>query len=54
VDIRGRGIGAGAVLLGAVLLAGCAVAPPADVRADAPDSPVVAAAPNAALAAVAG
>jgi len=53
VDIRGRGIGAGAVLLGAVLLAGCAVAPPADVRADAPDSPVVAAAPNAALAAVA-
>lgn len=39
-----------AVLLGAVLVAGCAVAP-VDRRADAPDSPVVAAAPTAALAA---
>ncbi|GMA28828.1 class E sortase [Arenivirga flava] len=54
MDFRGRGIGVGAVLLGAAMIAGCAVAPPADLRADAPDSPVVsaAAAPTAALAAV--
>lgn len=55
MDFRGRGIGVGAVLLGAAMIAGCAVAPLADRRADAPDSPVVsaAAAPTAALAAAA-
>lgn len=53
MDFRGRGIGVGAVLLGAAMIAGCAVAPPAHLRADAPDSPVVSASavPTAALAA---